>query len=43
MTMPHTTQPKWSRREFKNYSKNFLSICLWDRIWPLVTSICLVH
>jgi hypothetical protein len=35
------TQPKQPRREFNNYSGNFLNICLTARTWPLVTSICL--
>jgi hypothetical protein len=35
-------QPKQSRREFKNYSGEFLNICLTAWTWPLVTSIYLV-
>jgi hypothetical protein len=35
-------QPEQHRREFKNYSGNFLNIRLTARTWPLVTSICLV-
>jgi hypothetical protein len=31
------------RKEFKNYSGNFLNIRLMAQIWPLVTSICSVH
>jgi hypothetical protein len=37
MTMPDPVQPEQTRREFKNYSKNFLSIRLTARTWPLVT------
>jgi hypothetical protein len=36
-------QPEQPRREFKNYSGNFLNIRLIARTWPLVTSICLVR
>jgi hypothetical protein len=43
MTMPDPIQPEQPRREFKNYSVNFLNISLKDRTWPLVTSICSVH
>jgi calcineurin-like phosphoesterase family protein len=41
MIMPDSIQPKQPRREFKNYSGNFLNIRLTARTWPLVTSICL--
>jgi hypothetical protein len=42
MTMPHPIQPEQLRREFKNYSGNFLNTCITAQTWPLVTSICLV-
>jgi hypothetical protein len=38
MSMPDPIQPGQPRREFKNYSRNFLNICLTARTWPLVTS-----
>jgi hypothetical protein len=38
---PHTAQQP--RREFKNYSGNFLNIHLTAWTWLLVTSICLVR
>jgi hypothetical protein len=38
MAMPGPIQPKHPRREFKNYSGNFLNIRLTARTWPLVTS-----
>jgi hypothetical protein len=41
MKMPDPIQPKQPRRQFKNYSGNFLNIRLTARTWPLVTSICL--
>jgi hypothetical protein len=43
MTVPDPIQPKQPRREFKNYSGNFLNIRLTARTWPLVTSFCLIH
>jgi hypothetical protein len=43
MTMPGPIQSKEPRREFKNYSGNFLNIRLTARSWPPVTSICLVR
>jgi hypothetical protein len=43
MTMPDPIQPEQSRREFKNYSGNFLNIRLTARTWPLVISICFVR
>jgi hypothetical protein len=42
VTMPDPIQPEQPRREFKNYSGDFLNINLTARIWPPVTSICLV-
>jgi hypothetical protein len=42
MEMPDPIQPKKPRREFKNFSGNFLNIRLTARTWPLVTSVCLV-
>jgi hypothetical protein len=38
MTMPDPIQPEQPRREFKNFSGNFLNICLIAQTWPLVTS-----
>jgi hypothetical protein len=38
VTIPDPIQPKQPRREFKNYSGNFLNIRLAARTWPLVTS-----
>jgi hypothetical protein len=38
VTMPDPIQPKQPSREFKNYSGNFLKICLTARSWSLVTS-----
>jgi hypothetical protein len=35
MTMPDPIQPEQPRREFKNYSGNFLNIRLTARTWPL--------
>jgi hypothetical protein len=43
MTMPDAIQAEQPRREFKNYSGNFLNIWLTARTWPLVISICLVR
>jgi hypothetical protein len=43
MTMPDPIQPKQPRREFKNYSGNFLNIYLTARTELLVTFICLVR
>jgi hypothetical protein len=43
VTMPDLIQPEQPRREFNNYSGNFLSTHLTARSWPLVTSICLVR
>jgi hypothetical protein len=42
MTMLYPIQLEQSRREFKNYSGNFLNIRLTARTWRLVTSTCLV-
>jgi hypothetical protein len=39
MTMPHHIQPEQPRREFKNYSGNFLHIRLTARTSPLATSV----
>jgi hypothetical protein len=33
MTMPDLIQPKQPRREFKNYSGNFMNIRLTARTW----------
>jgi hypothetical protein len=38
---PHIAQV--TRREFKNYSGNFLNICLIGLTWPQETSIWLIH
>jgi hypothetical protein len=43
MTLPDPIQPKQPRREFKNYTGNFLKFRLAAWTWPLVTSICLVR
>jgi hypothetical protein len=43
MTMPDTIPPEQPRREFKNYSGDFLNNSLTARTWPLVTSICLAR
>jgi hypothetical protein len=43
MTIPDPTHPEQPRREFKNYSGNFLIIRLKARTWLLVTSTCLVR
>jgi hypothetical protein len=43
MTMPDPTLSEQPRREFRNYSGNFLNIHLTAWTWPLVTSIRLVH
>jgi hypothetical protein len=43
MTMPDHIQLEHLRREFKNYSRNFLNISLTARTWHLLTSICLVR
>jgi hypothetical protein len=42
IAMPDTIQPEQHRREFKNYSGNFMNICLTARTWPPATSISLV-
>jgi hypothetical protein len=42
MTMPDPIQPEQPNREFKNYSGNFLNVCLTAQTWPLSISICLV-
>jgi hypothetical protein len=39
IAMRDPIQPQQPRREFKNYSVNFLNIRLTARTWPLVTSI----
>jgi hypothetical protein len=43
MTIPDPKQPEQPRREFKNYSRNFLNICHTAWIWFLLTPICLAH
>jgi hypothetical protein len=43
MAMPEPIQPEQPRREFKNYSGNFLNIRLTARTWLPVTSTCLVR
>jgi hypothetical protein len=41
MTTADPIQPEQPRRrELKNFSGNFLNICLTARTWPLVNSIC---
>jgi hypothetical protein len=42
MTVPDSIQPEQPKREFENYSKKFLNICLTAWTWPTMTSICLV-
>jgi hypothetical protein len=39
MTVPDPIQPEQPRREFKNYSENFLNIFLTAWTWPLVTAL----
>jgi hypothetical protein len=41
-TIPASIQPEQPRREFNNYSGNFLDILLTARTWALMTSISLV-
>jgi hypothetical protein len=43
MTMADPIQPEQPWGELKNYSGNFLNICLRAWTWPLVTYICLVR
>jgi hypothetical protein len=42
LIMPDLIQLDQPRRKFKNYSGNFLNICLTAQTWPLVTFICLI-
>jgi hypothetical protein len=43
MRVPDPIQPEKPRREFKNYSGNFLNVRLTAQTWPLVTSTCSVR
>jgi hypothetical protein len=43
MTMQDPIHPEQLRREFKNYSGNFLNIRLTARTWPLGTSVFFVR